>query len=332
MLKLRPERRLVLLSLIMPALLLSACGGDAESESADADATEAREARTVRHAMGTTEVTGRPERVVVLDTGELDSAVALGVKPVGAVEAITGEGFPEYLADEVEGAENVGTIEQPSVEAIAALEPDLILSSKLRHEAIYDQLSRIAPTVFSEEVGVTWKENFELHAEALGRSEEADRLEQEYEQKIEAFKEAMGDQLAETEVSVLRSVGDEVRIYLNENFTGTILQDAGLPRPEPQDVDEFSATATRERIPDLAGDVMFLAKYGDDHRLLQQLTESPLWDRLGVVQRERVYEVPDDLWFLGIGNLAARLVVDDLETLLVDGKRLPGDEPGVAID
>jgi len=322
--------------LVVPALLallLAACGADEESDSAAVtEPAQEQQTRTVRHAMGATEITGTPERVVVLDTGELDSAVALGVKPVGAVEAIAGEGFPDYLAGEVEGVEKVGTIEQPNIEAIAALEPDLILSSKVRHEAIHDQLSRIAPTVFSEEVGVTWKENFALHAEALGRSEAADRLAREYEQRIEAFEQAMGDRLAATQVSVVRSVGDEVRIYLNANFIGTILADAGLPRPRPQDVDDFSATATPETIPDLDGDVMFLAKFGDDHRLLEKLTDSPLWDRLDVVREDAVYEVPDDLWFLGIGNLAARRVVDDLQTILVDGERLPGDEPDAVTD
>lgn len=304
-------------------------GGSARESSQSAPGTETR---TVRHAMGTAQITGRPERVVVLDTGELDSAIALGVTPVGAVEAIAGAGFPDYLAGEVRGVEKVGTIEQPNLEAIAALRPDLILSSKLRHEAVYDQLSQIAPTVFSEEVGVAWKENFELHAEALGRTEEAARLAREYREKVDALREALGGRLAGTEVSVVRSVGDEVRIYLKESFIGTILEDVGLPRPEAQDVEEFSATATRETIPDLEGDVMFLAKYGDDHRLLRKLTESPLWARLDVVADGRVYEVPDDLWFLGIGNLAARLVVDDLEQVLVQGERLPGDEPAVAID
>jgi iron complex transport system substrate-binding protein len=37
--------------------------------------------------MGSTEITGNPKRVVVLDTGELDSVLALGVTPVGAVRA-----------------------------------------------------------------------------------------------------------------------------------------------------------------------------------------------------------------------------------------------------
>jgi iron complex transport system substrate-binding protein len=306
------------------AVALAACGGE-EQQATGSERAEAAP-RAVKHAMGSTRVTGRPQRVVVLDTGELDSAVALGIKPVGAVEAIAGEGFPAYLADEVAGVEKVGTIEQPSLEAIAALRPDLILSSKLRHEAIYDQLSRIAPTVFTEEVGVTWKENFALHAEALGRQEEARGLSQEYDAKVRAVRDALGERLADTNVSVVRSVGDEVRIYLKANFLGTILEDIGLPRPRSQDEQEFSETATRERIPDLDGDVMFLARFGDEHRLLGQLMDSPLWSRLDVVKADRVHEVPDDLWFLGIGNLAARKVVDDLSTILVEGRRLPGDD------
>ena len=326
------------LATLLAALTMAACGGDQEATETAAAGGEgapesaAAEPRTVTHAAGSTEITGTPERVVVLDTGELDSAAALGITPVGAVEPIAGVGFPEYLAEELEGVEIVGTIEQPNLEAIARLEPDLILSSQIRHEAIYDQLSEIAPTVFTEEVGVTWKENFALHAEALGLTEEADRLQAEYEEQVGALREALDEDGEETEVSVVRSVGDEVRIYLKENFLGTILEDAGLPRPEAQDKAEFSETATVERIPALEGDVMFLSRYGDDHRLLNRLMDNRLWDRLDVVQEDRVYEVPDDLWFLGIGNLAAREVVDDLETILVDGERLPVDDGNPATE
>lgn len=308
------------------ALLVAACGGDEESSAKRPATTEAAPPRTVQHAMGSTKIDGAPKRVVVLDTGELDSVVALGLKPVGAVEAIAGEGLPKYLGDSVQGVELVGTIEQPNVEAIAALRPDLILSSKLRHEAIYDQLGRVAPTVFTEEVGVTWKENFALHAEALGKPGQADELQAEYDARAAELGEALGDKRAQTTVSVVRSVGDEVRIYLKANFLGTILEDAGLPRPTKQDEDEFSATATAESIPALDGDVMFLARFGDDHRLLERLQRNRLWSRLGVVRDERVFEVPDDLWFLGIGNFAARKVLDDLRTILVDGQRLPGDD------
>jgi iron complex transport system substrate-binding protein len=283
---------LSLCAALLATLFVIACGDDEPDTTPAASAAP----RTIAHAMGSTKITGTPKRVVVLDTGELDSAVALNVKPVGAVEAI------------------------------AALRPDLILSSKVRHEAIYDQLARVAPTVFSEAVGVTWKENFALHADALGLGDEAERLQAEYEDKARELATALGDKRADTTVSVVRSVGDEVRIYLKANFLGTILEDVGLPRPPPQDDDEFTTTATDERIPALDGDVMFLSRFGDDHRLLTRLQSNRLWPRLEVVKADRVFEVPDDLWFLGIGNFAARKVLDDLRAIVLDGQRLPGDD------
>ncbi len=39
------------------------------------------EARTITHAMGETKVPANPQRVVVLDTGELDAAMTLGITP-----------------------------------------------------------------------------------------------------------------------------------------------------------------------------------------------------------------------------------------------------------
>ena len=318
------RRTIGILAAAMTALVISACGDDEATTSTGKQ--EATQARSVVHAMGTSRITGTPERVVVLDTGELDSVVALGVRPVGAVEPIAAAGYPAYLAEAVKGTKIVGTIEQPNIEAIAALKPDLILSSKLRHEAIYDQLSRIAPTVFSEEVGVTWKKNFALHGRALGKADDARRLQAEYETEAGELGDELGEKRARTAVSVVRSVGDGVRIYEKANFLGTILDDVGLPRPPAQDDDEFTTTATEERISALDGDVMFLSRFGDDHRLLGRLQDNRLWSQLRVVRAKRVYEVPDDLWFLGIGNLAARRILDGLRTILVDGRRLPGDD------
>jgi iron complex transport system substrate-binding protein len=268
--------------------------------------------RIVEHAMGETAVPVEPERVVVLDTGELDNAFALGVKPVGAVEVSQGLPFASYLLDRVEGIQTVGTIAQPSLEAIAALNPDLILSNTVRHEAIYPQLSQIAPTVLAEGVGVTWKENLRLNAQALGKCEEAEELFASYEERVAAFKRLMGDRLAQTEVSVIRSLPDEVRIYMNASFIGTVLEDVGLPRPPAQDKNVFAEEATIERIPDLDGDTMFLTMFTDDNAQLEQLMANPLWQELEAVKAGRVYIVPDGRWMLGIGMIAANEVLDDL--------------------
>lgn len=311
------KRYAVILLLAVAALALGACGGSGGSESGesggDSGSGGSGETRTVEHAMGESQVPRNPERVVVLDTAELDSAITLGVKPVGAVEAVEGQGFPDYLAEETEGIETLGSIEEPNLERIAALEPDLILSNSTRHEQIYDQLSEIAPTVFTETTGAPWRENFEVHAEALGKQQEAEQVVSDYESRIEEFKAAVPEPRPVT--SVVRFVPGDTRIYQKDNFIGTILEDAGLPRPESQDVDEFAMlNVSEEAIPDMEGDVIFTTVYGDESETaLQDITSNQLWQQLDAVQNGRVYEVSDDLWMLGIGYTAANGVLDDLE-------------------
>ncbi len=301
------------IGLMVLVLSLAACGG---GSSEDSGGETTSDNRTIEHAMGSTEISGTPERVVVLDTGELDSAMTLGVKPVGAVEAVEGLGYPSYL-DGTEEIENVGTIEEPNLEKIVSLNPDLILSSKLRHEQIYDQLSQIAPTVFTETTGVTWKENFEVHAEALNRTDEGNIVKKEYQGRTDEFEQAMDDN--PPTVSIVRFLPGDTRIYQKESFIGTVLEDAGLPRPPSQDVEGFAImNASKELIPKMGGDVVFVTTYGPEGQSTEQkITGDPLWQKLEAVQQGKVYEVSDDLWMLGIGYTAANGAVDDLTKYLV---------------
>lgn len=77
-----------------------------------------------------------------------------------------GKAVPGYLEKAAGHPQNVGTINNLNLEAIAKLKPDLILGSQLRAADKYKQLSAIAPTVFSIRPGFTWKENYLLNAAA----------------------------------------------------------------------------------------------------------------------------------------------------------------------
>ena len=291
-------------------LMASACDNSNTSDPATGG-----DSRTVSHAMGETTVSGAPKRVVVLDTGELDSVVTLGVTPVGAVAVSPDIGFPEYLTGDLTDVTEVGTIAEPNLETIASLKPDLILSNKLRHEAIYSQLSEIAPTVLTETVGATWKENFELHAEALGLSDEAQDQLGDYDDATAKLRKDLGSDV-DTTVSVIRSLGDEVRIMMKDSFIGAVIADVGLPRPPAQDKDVFMEEASLDRVPDMDGDVMFVSRFDDANDKLETLMASPAWEQLAAVQNDDVHEVPDDYWELGTGMGAAQLVVGDLDKIL----------------
>jgi iron complex transport system substrate-binding protein len=168
---------------------------------------------------------------------------------------------------------------------------------------------------------VSWKENFLLHAEALGKAEEANRMMEAYNQRLEEFKAAMGDELSQIQVSMVRFMPGKVRMYMKESFIGTILEEAGLPRPPAQDKAEFAEEATKERIPDMDGTHMFVTSYGpSEDTAMAEFQSDPLWSQHQVVQQGNVYEVSDDYWMLGIGILAANQVVDDLFTYFVQSE------------
>lgn len=299
-------------------LVLAGCGSADEATTAAAPSTGA-EIRTVEHAAGSTEIIGTPERVVVLDTGELDAVLALGVTPVGAVRTGVSDELPAYIEDagvDPAAIENVGTIAEPALEQIAALEPDLILSNAVRHSEIYDRLAAIAPTVLAEAIGETWEDNLRLAGEALGRSDEAEQLLADHADRAAEVGALYGDPAA-TEVSVVRFLdGSAVRLYGEGSFIGDVLGDVGFARPEVQRTAETFVEVSPEQIGQAEGDLVLWAAYGDEGQTAAgQITSGGLWQGLTAVEQGRASEVSDDRWFLAIGPLGAGLVLDDLERL-----------------
>ncbi|MFH8990699.1 ABC transporter substrate-binding protein [Streptomyces sp. NPDC017940] len=297
-------------------LALSACGSSDDSGGSGAGAGRTR---TVKTAMGDVEVKERPERVVVLDTAELDSAITLGVKPVGATHVSASGGFLSYLPeDEVAGVKDVGEMTNPNLEAIAALKPDLILTSKIRHAAKYDQLKKIAPTVMTETTGYPWKDNFRTHADALGRKAEAKKAVADYTAHAKEVTAALGGpaKAGATEVNVLRFIeGADIRVYGEQTYIATILKDVGLGRApiSAKAKDGFSYDVSPEKIDLADADVIFRSTYGDPEKAKQtQTVGSGLWKNMRAVKSGDVHVVDDELWIQGIGYTAAAKILDEL--------------------
>lgn len=324
-------KKYVVVTLLLLIALLSACApvaapaGDAPTsdapaaESSTGESTECAEGEhLVEHAMGATCVADAPQRVVVLDTGELDNALALDAPVVGAPVA-DAQAYQAYLADQLAGITDTGSISEPNLETIVSLNPDLILGSRQRYEAIYEQLAAIAPTVLTESLRVPWQSNFQLHAEALGKEARAAELQAEYDAEVAALREQLGDRIDST-ISIIRLRPGQVRLYLKNSYIGYILQDIGLPRPPSQDIDEFATEISLEEIAAVDADYIFVTGYAQDDSDLATFLESPLWQTLSAVQNGRVYDVNDDTWIAGLGIQAARLVLDDLGDILTDAE------------
>ncbi|MBY6052332.1 ABC transporter substrate-binding protein [Cytobacillus firmus] len=310
---------------VFTILILAACGNSSEQdEKADKEkeGTKTEDTSyTIEHAMGTTKLDKAPEKVVILTNEGTEALLSMGVTPVGAVQSWTGDPWYDHIADDMKDVQVVGTESEVNVEAIAALQPDLIIGNKMRQEKIYDQLNDIAPTVFAETLRGDWKENFELYATAINKEEEGKKGLADYDSRIEEIKTSLGDKL-DQEVSIVRFMAGDVRIYHKDSFSGVILDQIGLARPESQNVDDFAEkNATKERIPAMDGDVLFYFTYetgdGEANKLAKEWIEDPLFKNLKVAQEGNVHEVSDTIWNTAGGVIAANLLLDDIEKYLV---------------
>lgn len=306
---------------IMLIFILTACGGnnndDNGAEKDKSDSKKEDTSYTVDHAMGTTTIAKTPERVVILTNEGTEALLELGVTPVGAVQSWTGDPWYDHIADEMKDAEVVGLESEVNVEAIAALQPDLIIGNKMRQEGIYEQLSAIAPTVFAEDLRGNWKNNFELYAKAVNKEEKGKEAIEAYDSRIADLKEQLGDKL-NMKVSMVRFMAGDVRIYQKDSFSGVILDQLGFARPESQDVEEFAIKgATKEQMPLMDGDILFYFTYetgdGAASELEKEWLEDPIFKNLEVAQKGEVYKVDDVIWNTAGGVKAANFMLDDIE-------------------
>lgn len=302
----------------------SSGSGEATSSNAQSGSTAAGqegssaaagEERTVQHAMGETVIKGTPQRVVTLFQGATDAALALDVKPVGAVEAWIEKPWYNYIRERMDGVVDLGSENQPNLEEIAALKPDVIIGSKTRHEEIYNQLSAIAPTVMTEEVHI-WKDSLALTADALNKKTEEQAFLDRWASEVADFKEKMGDKLKQ-QVGIVDFRADHARI-VHTGFSALVLDELGFTRPDIQKSEEWGVKlVSKENIPQMDADIIFdqTSTDRDDGRLdlRKEWTEHPLWKTIKAVQANRVYQVDTAVWNSGSGPLAAEEMLKDLK-------------------
>ncbi|WP_249436033.1 iron-siderophore ABC transporter substrate-binding protein [Paenibacillus sp. Marseille-Q4541] len=323
-----PKSMLTIL-LLMVLTVLTACAsnggntttGNSETGQPDKE-TPVVETRTIDHAMGKTDITGTPQRIVVLTTQGTETLLELGIKPVGAVQSWIGDPWYDHIKGQMDGVEVVGDETQPNMELIASLQPDLILGTKVRQEKIYDQLSAIAPTVFTENLGDSMIDNFKLFASALNLESEGEQVLADFDKLVEDTAARIGDK-AKAEVSLARFQAGQARVYYLQNFAGVVFDKLGIARTEAQQKEEFAEEITKEQIGILDGDVLFY--FASDRSgetaasdTAKEWLADPIAQNMKVNQNGQVYQVDEAIWNSAGGIIAAKLLVADIEKYFAD--------------
>lgn len=316
---LRLFKTMIAATMLIVSVVLTGCGGTAVKDDTSEEGNKNSDTVVVTDAKGQVEIPANPKRIVDI-SGNSDILSILGYSVIGTAnsDAYDYTKFPSYLEKALEGAEILGYSMQDTmdVEAILALEPDLIIISSVQ-ETMYKQLQEVAPTVMIELAQIDWTEDIKKVASIFNKTEEADQWLDQYKTKAEQ----MGEQLKETygkDTSYLAFLASGGSIFVFDSAgVGSILyDDMGLKKPEgmPQQTDISLPVVTYEGLAAIDADYIFAIGTEDD---LTALYKSSIWKGMRAVKDGKVIELPSSPYFnMGYSSIGRIEFINEVKSLL----------------
>ncbi|WP_203338962.1 ABC transporter substrate-binding protein [Planococcus beijingensis] len=322
------KQRLLLVIAAFLILILAAC-----SSTEEETATPSKEAEpvTIQGTNGEVTLDAPAKKVVVLEWTYAEDLLAVGVQPAGMADIAEYGDYVNIEPQLDETVVDVGGRQEPNLEAIAALEPDLIIGVSFRHDAMIEQLETIAPTVifnpYPEDESIDLYQEMETTfleiAKAVGKTAEGEQvltdLEAQYEEKaaeIEAANLKTKDVILTLAYSGAQA--PEIRVFTPNSMASIILERIGLNNVhQPDQFEVFgSSTFNAEGLVKYE-DANYLYTVPDTDNIYEnQLKGNPVWENLAFVKEGRTYDLGADTWLYG-GPLSAETLMNQITDVLV---------------
>lgn len=325
-------RTLAALATATAMLALSACSSSdepaAEESAAPSAPSDGAFPVDIDTAFGDVTVEAAPERVVALGWGDAETALALGVQPVGATDwlGFGGDGVGPWADGLYEESPELIDALEPSYEAIAALEPDLILDVRGSGDAErYERLSSIATTIGVPEGGESYltesDEQMEMIAEALGLEDKGDELLAEVDDAFDAAADAHPEWDDQTVTAATRTA-ETWGAYIESEGRVEFLENLGFEQnPTIADLTEpdsnFFIEISDEQLDLLDADLVVAFPIGVE---AAEINDDPQWKAIPAVADGHSIVIEGDLsnaYSLGT-SLAQLYAIDNLVPLIED--------------
>lgn len=300
-----------LIALMVVILVCSVSWAEPTTES---QMPAGRNTLTVTHALGTVEVPESPSAAAVFTYDVLDILDELGL-PVAAVPKSNVPGYLSHYADN-EAVIDAGTLFEPDYEALFAAEVDVIFISD-RQVGVYDQLSEIAPVVYTTIDPASYFGSIETNWSLIGRIYGA---EDEMESYLDEVSEA-GDMIRTqtgTDRALFALVSDNaISVYGLGSRFGFIHDDFGFtPADENIEVSRHGQTITFEYLAEVDPDVLFVLDRGAAITGVisaDSVLDNDIVRGTSASQNDRIVYVDSQAWYLAPGGVAAtQAIVDDV--------------------
>lgn len=303
----KTKNKMIFLSTIVMALMLSACTQTAKEESntnetnssnkvtiGSDDQSQTKENqeqfRTIKADNGDIQIPANPKRILAtLMEGDF---IAFGIQPVAVMSVgVDLEKTPYY--DEIKDLE---VINADDPEAVMELEPDLIITYSEENE---EKFSKIAPTLVVSASGMEIRERTRFIGEVLNQQEKAEELIQALDKKVNDLRDKIEKNgLANKTVTIMEGVGTKGEVWLTTSGRGSIplydLLGFQMPKKVKEELTGEDGNwlnqwlqVSMEVLPEYVGDYVFFS----DQISLDEigLTDSEVWNRIPAVVNGNVY-------------------------------------------
>ncbi|WP_258373871.1 ABC transporter substrate-binding protein [Curtobacterium sp. MCLR17_055] len=256
-------------AVVAASLVLAGCasGSGSSTDSASTGSSDAAFPVSITTGLGTTTIESAPKRVVALGWGDAETALELGVQPVGASDwlAFGGDGVGPWLKGAYDKSPKIIQTLEPSYEDILKLNPDVILDVKSSGDKErYDKLSAIAPTVAIPKGGANYLASTEqqttMIAKALGKESEGKKLLSGLADAYAAARKAHPD--FEGKTAVVGAYSSEgFGAYASTDSRSTFMRNLGFEIPKAIDEQagkEFSVHLSDENLDLLDADLTLI--------------------------------------------------------------------------
>ena len=266
-------------------------------------------------------------RIVALEWGFVESLLTLGIQPIGVADI---NGYQEYVNIPLklsENVQNVGTRQEPNLEAIAHLQPDLILGVNFRHQGILSALESIAPTqlfnAYPDQVSqlTRMKEIFLDVATLTDQTEIGKEKIQQLETMFQEIKAELQQQESAQRPFVLAEFVPDtspIRIFTDDALAIQILSAIGLENAWEGKFSQFGFNRIGLEALSQIQNVNFIYVPPDENPNIEtEITSDPIWEQLEFVKKNQVYRLAGDTWLYGgvlSADLLAKQVRDRLTT------------------
>lgn len=328
------------------ALVLSGCGTTA-TPSTDAETTPAAaiagcESDTTQTSTGAVELTdsfGRSvsldapaKRVAVLEWQQIEDVVTLCVAPVAVADA---KGFTTWdtAVELPDGAVDVGSRQEPNLDALFGTDPDLVIvEAYTAEDEIIGKLESYGVPVLATK-GADAKDpianmeaTFSLIAEATGREARATEVLDEFDAHLAEAKGALADAgLPTTDFVYFDGWVDggnvSLRPFGQGSLIGEIGEELGLTNAWTGEVDAaYGLGQTDIEGMKAVGDAMLLhtsTEEASEDEFASALETNPVWASLPAVSEGRLYSFPTGIWTFG-GPRSAQQIIDAYVSVLAE--------------